>query len=241
MIPLVVEIEIVNVRVVQYHGYDLGIEVVQHVVVRAGGGEGIVLAGAPEHGLVGATLGHIYRRVGRLHAPRLFPLDSWHWHVVAGRVRRLSEIDVSSVSRGEFLRDCCDGSVGGIDGVDQRIQLSELVLSAATSCRHRLDHYDIAVGHLDTPRSRDDAVLLRSELRGGILRYVSTRLDVRRGELLLGSRVRSRGSTGRHDRLRSSVSFHCTAVHVDVLHTLEVYSGTKLGLVSLDIAVLTRR
>lgn len=119
MIPLVIEIEIVNVRVVQYHGYNLRIEVVQHVVVRAGGGEGIVLAGTSEHCPVGATLGHVYRRVRRLHAPCLFPFDCRH--VVTRRVGRLREIDVCSVCRGEFLRDCCDGSVGGVNGVDQRI------------------------------------------------------------------------------------------------------------------------
>lgn len=119
--------------------------------------------------------------------------------------------------------------------------MSELVLSAAASCLNRLDHDDIAVRHLNAPGSGYDAVLLRSELGGGVLRYVPTRLYVWGGKLLLGGGVWSSGSSGRHNGLRSRVSLHRTAVHVDVLHTLEVYSGTKLGLVSLDVAVLTGR
>ena len=195
MIPLVVEIEIVYVRVVEYHGYDLRIEMVEHVMVRRRI-ERVILTGTPEHCLVGSTLSDVEGRVGGLHAPRLFPFDRRYRHVVTCRVRRFREIDVSSVSRGEFLRDRCDCSVGWVDGVNQRIELSELVLSASPSGRYRLDHDNIAVRHLDTPGCGNDAVLLRGELRGRVLPDVPARLDVRRRELLLGRGVRSSRSSG---------------------------------------------
>ena len=74
--------------------------------------------------------------------------------------------------------------------------MSELVLSASPSGRHRLDHDNIAVRHLDTPGCGNDAVLLRGELRGRVLPDVPARLDVRRSELLLGRGVRSSRGPG---------------------------------------------
>lgn len=97
MIPLVVEIEIVNVRIVEDHGYDLGIEVVQHVVVRAGRGEGVVLTRAPEHCFIRTALGYIEGRVRRLQTPRLFPFYIRYRHVVTCCVGSFCQVDVGSV------------------------------------------------------------------------------------------------------------------------------------------------
>lgn len=117
------------------------------------------------------------------------------------------------------MRDGRDSSVR-VDSVDEGVQLSKLILSAAPGSSYRLDHYYVAIWNLDPSRSRNNAVLLRSKLRGGELRHVSTRLDVRRCEFLLGSGMGCGRGAGGEDCLRSRVSFHCTAVNVYVLHPL---------------------
>ena len=59
VVPLIIQVKIVNVSVVEDHGDDLRVEVVQHVV-GARRGEVVVLAAAPEDGLVGGgALGRV--------------------------------------------------------------------------------------------------------------------------------------------------------------------------------------
>lgn len=88
-------------------------------------------------------------RIRGFDTPRLLSLDSRNG--VAGGVGVFGEVDVGvSVLWSQFLRNGSDGAVGGIDSLNERVELCQLVLGGTPCSRgHGLDHDDVTVRYLD--------------------------------------------------------------------------------------------